>query len=470
MRTHDLVVIGAGSGNMVVDDRFSGLDVAIIDDRKFGGTCVNHGCIPSKMLSYSAQVADTVAGAADFDIDIGADVHRRALARGAEPRLRWTALRDRVFGRTDELAADGEQGRRDSDFVTVYKGHARFTEPGRLRVSVDGDTVEVAAERIGVAAGGRPVVPDVVVESGLPYQTSDTVMRLDTAPDHLAVLGGGYIAAELAHVFSAAGSRITLIEKSSRLLGGPHDDTVRDVYTELARSRYDLRCGSEVAEITGTAGDLSLHLDDGSTVRADMLLVATGRRSNSDRLDVEKGGIDTHEDGRIVVDRHCRTTAEGVFALGDVSTAVPLKHVANREAAVVRHNLLHPDDLHAVSHELVPSAVFTQPQIAAIGRTEKDCRDDGLDHRVGLARYSDVAYGWAMRDESGLCKVLATSDGEILGAHVIGPQAATLIQIFVVAMNFGIRADELASRPYWIHPALTEVVENALIDLGKDQA
>ncbi|MBB2988595.1 mycothione reductase [Mycolicibacterium iranicum] len=458
MRTHDLIVIGAGSGNMVIDDDFADLDVAIVDNRKFGGTCVNYGCIPSKMLSYTAQIADTVAGAGRFGVD--ADM------RG----MRWDEVRDRVFGRTDAVAADGEQGRRDSDFITVYDGHARFTAPGQLQISTDGDPVDVSAPRIVIAAGGRPVVPDAVAESGVPFETSDTVMRLDAPPEHLAVLGGGYIAAELAHVFAAAGSRVTIIEKSGQLLGGPQDEAVRTAYTDLMRSQYDLRCGAEVSEITGGAGDIVITLTDGSQVRADTLLVAAGRHSNSDRLDVEKGDLQTYEDGRIVVDEYCRATVEGVYALGDVSTSVPLKHVANREAAAVKHNLLHPDDLREVSHDLVPSAVFTNPQIASIGRTEKSCRDDDLDYRVGIAEYSEVAYGWAMEDTTGLCKVLATPDGTILGAHILGAQAATLIQLFVVAMNFGITADELADKPYWIHPALTEVVENALLQLRKSDS
>ncbi|PRC45422.1 mycothione reductase, partial [Mycobacterium sp. ITM-2017-0098] len=229
MRTHDLVVIGAGSGNMVIDDRFAHLDVAIIDDRKFGGTCVNYGCIPSKMLAYTARIADTVATADTFDID--ADYHR----------TRWTQVRDRVFGRTDAIAADGEQGRRDSDFITVYHGHARFTGTRQVRVSLADETVDISADRFVIAAGSRPMVPDAVADSGLPFETSDTVMRRDAAPEHLAILGGGYIAAELAHVFASAGSRITIIEKAGQLLGGPQDEAIRTVYTDMMRSRYDLR-------------------------------------------------------------------------------------------------------------------------------------------------------------------------------------------------------------------------------------
>lgn len=459
MPKHDLVVIGAGSGNMVIDDQFTDLDVAIVEERKFGGTCVNYGCIPSKMLAYTADVVDTLAGADDFHISAESD------------DLRWTHLRDRVFGRTDEVSADGAQGRRESDFITVYDGHARFTGPRRLAVTVNKDTieetVEVAADRIVVAAGGRPVIPPPVQASGLPYETSNTIMRVDAAPRRLAVLGGGYIAAELAHIFAAAGSEVTIVEKSDELLGGPQDEAVRAAYTQIVSSRCTLKLRAELTELSGAAGDLVLRLDDGSEVRADMLLVATGRTPNSDRLDVDNGGIDTHEDGRIVVDDYLRTTADGVYALGDVSTPVPLKHVANREAETVKHNLLHPDDLRAIDRDLVPSAVFTNPQIASIGLTEEQCRDQGRNYVSALTKYSDVAYGWAMQDETGLCKVLVDTDTDLfLGAHVMGAQAATLVQIFVIAMQFGITVDALAHRPYWIHPALTEVVENTLLDLA----
>lgn len=211
---------------------------------------------------------------------------------------------------------------------------------------------------------------------------------------------------------------------------------------------------------------MTLTLDDGSTVEADMLLVAAGRIPNGDRLDLGAAGIRTHDDGRIVVDEHQHTTAEGVFALGDVCTPVPLKHVANREAEVVSHNLRHPQDLIGADHDLVPSAVFTRPEIASIGATEEECRDRGGTFLVGTASYADVAYGWAMEDTTGFCKVLAEpGTGRLLGAHIMGPQAAILIQPLVLAMTRGIDALSLAEEPYWIHPALTEVVENALLDL-----
>ncbi|WP_328966831.1 mycothione reductase [Streptomyces sp. NBC_00239] len=458
MRQYDLVVIGAGSGNAVIDDSFADLDVAIVEERWFGGTCLNAGCIPSKMFVHTAHVARTVAEAGRYDVD-------------AELRaVRWRAMRDRVFGRLDAERDEGRQGRLDADHITVYEGTARFTGPRQLRIDLaDGHgTVDIGARQVVIAAGGRPLVPPPVAESGLPYETSDTVMRTDAPPRRLAVLGGGYIAAELAEVFAAAGSDVVIVEKEERLLG-PVDETVAERFTELARSRYDLRLGREVTGVTAVAGRpgvLRLTLDDASTVEADMLLVAAGRVPNSDRLNLDAAGVDTREDGRIVVDAHQRTTAEGVFALGDICTPVPLKHVANREAQVVAHNLRHPDDLTSADHERVPAAIFTRPQIASIGATGQDCRDRVLDPLVGEARYADVAYGWAMEDTTGFCKVLAErGTGRLLGAHVMGPQAADLIQPLVLAMTLDIDAATLAKSPYWIHPALTEVVEQALLDL-----
>lgn len=449
MSHHDLVIIGSGSGNAVVDESFADLDVAIVEEDRFGGTCLNVGCIPSKMLAHTAHVIDTVRAAGAF----GVEAELRA--------VRWRQIRDRVFGRLDPISEEGRRGREKADWVTVYSGRARFT--GARELDVDG--VAVSADQIVIAAGARPVVPPPVTESGVPFETSDTIMRIGGPPRRLAVLGGGYIAAELAHVFAACGTEIVMIDMVDVLLG-PQDETIGQEFTALARTRWDVRLGRELTELSGEPGALRLTLDDGATVDADMLLVATGRVPNGDRLDLGTAGIETYDDGRIIVDAHQRTSVEGVWALGDICTPVQLKHVANREAEVVAHNLRHPEDLISAGHDVIPSAVFTDPQIAAVGRTEQDCREEGLDYTVGLTRFSETAYGWAMEDDTGFCKIIVQSaTGKILGAHIMGPQAPTLVQPLVLAMTLGIEARTLARRPYWIHPALTEVVQNALLAL-----
>ncbi|MEQ3554897.1 mycothione reductase [Pseudonocardia nematodicida] len=461
MAHHDLVVIGTGSGNTFLDERFAGLDVALVEHGVFGGTCLNVGCIPTKMYVYAADVAELVHRASTYGVDASVD------------KIRWTDIRDRVFGRIDPISAGGREYRVErSPNVTVYFGHARFTGEREVAVErTDGSGSDtITADRVVVAAGGRPSIPSVVAASGVPFETSDTVMRVEAVPRRLAILGGGYIAAEFAHVFSALGAEVTVICRSPRLLRHL-DDTISDRFTELASARWDTRLSRLVTGLSGDGsggdGEVRLTLDDGSEVVADTLLVATGRTPNGDRMDLDAAGITVHADGRLAVDEYQRSvSAEGVWALGDVSSPHQLKHVANHEAKIVGHNLAHPDDLRATDHAFVPAAVFTDPQIASVGMTETEARAAGLDITVKVQNVGDVAYGWAMEDTTGLCKIIAEKGtGRLLGAHLIGPQASTLIQPLIQAMAFGLDARSMATGQYWIHPALPEVVENALLGL-----
>ncbi|MFR9805673.1 mycothione reductase [Pseudonocardia sp. RS010] len=458
MPHHDLVVIGTGSGNTFVDERYADKDVAIVEHGVFGGTCLNVGCIPTKMFVYAADVAEHVRRAAKYGVDAGVD------------KVRWGDIRDRVFGRIDPISAGGREYRVErSPHVTVYFGNASFTGPKALRVErTDGSGEDrLTADQVVIAAGGRPLIPPVIAESGIPYETSDTVMRIDDLPRRLAVIGGGYIASEFAHVFSALGSKVTLVVRGGRLLKS-HDETISQAYTDLAvhGSRIDVKLNTQVRSAVRTATGTVLHLDDGETLAADVVLVAAGRIPNGDRMNLGAAGIGTHSDGRIEVDRFQRTTAEGVWALGDVSSPWQLKHVANREAKVVGHNVLHPDDLIATDHRYVPSAVFTDPQVASVGKTEEQCRMTDIAYTVKVQRFGDVAFGWAMEDTTGLCKIIAEKGtGRLLGAHLMGPEASTLIQPIIQAMSFGLHAREMATGQYWIHPALPEVVENALLGL-----
>lgn len=458
MPHHDLVVIGTGSGNTFIDERYADKDVAIVEHGVFGGTCLNVGCIPTKMYVYAADVAEHVRRAAKYGVDASID------------KIRWSDIRDRVFGRIDPISAGGREYRVErSPNVTVYFGHASFTGPRALRVErTDGSGEDqLTADQVVVAAGGRPLIPPVIAKSGIPYETSDTVMRIDDVPRRLAVIGGGYIAAEFAHVFSALGSKVTLVVRGSRLLKS-HDETISQAYTDLAvqGSRIDVKLSTQVRTASQTPDGISLELDDGTTLGADVVLVAAGRIPNGDRMNLGAAGIGTHSDGRIEVDRFQRTSAQGVWAMGDVSSPWQLKHVANREAKVVGHNVLHPDDLIEIDHRYVPSAVFTDPQVASVGKTEEQCRTIGIDYAVKVQRFGDVAFGWAMEDTTSLCKVIAEKGtGRLLGAHIMGPDASSLIQPLIQAMSFGLHAREMATGQYWIHPALPEVVENALLGL-----
>ena len=289
-------------------------------------------------------------------------------------------------------------------------------------------------------------------------------MRRDRPPRRLAVLGGGYIAAELAHVFAAAGAEIVMIEMAGTLLDG-QDETVAEEFTALAAKRYDLRLGREATRVSGEPGALRITLDDGTTVEADTLLVAVGRVPNGDRMDLDAAGVDVDDAGRIVVDAHQRTTAEGVWALGDVCTSVPLKHVANREADVVRHNLRHPDDLVERRARPRPVGDLHPPPDRGDRRDRAGVARPGcgLPGRAGPLRRHRLRVG-----DGGRHRVLqgARRPGRHRdpgrahhGSAGPDPRAAARAR-----GHAGITARTLVDRPYWIHPALTEVVQQALLE------
>ena len=444
---HDLLIIGAGSGNSIIGPEHDGMDVAIVEPWEFGGTCMNRGCIPSKMFVHAADLALSARRAPALGVHTTFD--------GAD----WPAIRDRVFGRIDPIAASGRAYRHSLDHVTVYEQAARFIGDRRLRI---GDH-EVTADQIVVAAGARSTVPDIPGLAATPFQTSDTVMRLDELPDRLAIVGGGFIAVEMAHVFSALGSQVTIVHRGDLLLRGADEDLRRCITTAYA-DRMDVRLGA--APITvDHAGSFTVSLPDDVTIEADQLLIATGRRPNTDTLDVAAGGMTTTGQGHLVTDQYLQTDAPGVWALGDITNPVQLKHTANQDARIVRHNLAHPDDLRSVDRTLAPYAVFGHPQIATVGPTEADLVAAGRPYLVANRPYADTAYGWAMEDTTGFVKLLADPDDRrLLAAHIIGPQAPTLIQQLIQGMAAGQTVDEMAADQYYIHPAMPEVVEQALLE------
>jgi mycothione reductase len=454
VKHYDLVIIGTGSGNSIPDERFADWDIAIVEKGIFGGTCLNVGCIPTKMFVHTADVASAPAAGKKLGVD--------ATLEG----VRWTDVRDRIFGRIDPISEGGRRWRAEENAnVTVYQGTAHFVGPKTL----DTGTGEViTADRFVLAAGGRPIVPDVADLESVGFHTSDTIMRLDALPARMTILGSGFVATEFAHVFSSFGVEVTIIARSDLLLR--HEDTeIAERFTALAQEKWDVRLRRKAVRAERVDGVVRLHLegpDGAEVVESDELLVAVGRRPNSDLLNLDATGVTTHPDGRVVVDEHQRTVVDGIYALGDVSSEYQLKHVANHESRVVQHNLLHPDEPIASDHRFVPAAVFSSPQIASVGLTEQEAIERGVRYVSASQAYASIAYGWAMEDTSGFAKVLADPDtGLLIGAHIIGPQAPTVIQPLIQGMSLGQDAKTIARGQYWIHPAMPELVENALLNL-----
>ena len=485
MSDFDLVIVGTGSANSIPGPEFDDWSIAIVERGVFGGTCLNVGCIPSKMFVYAADVADTIATAGSYGIAASFD------------SADWPAIRDRVFGRIDPIA-DGGRGYRigaECPNITVFEGDARFVSDRRLAVRMhDGSTESVSGRHIVLGAGARPYLPPYRGLGTVPFHTSDTVMRLDSLPESMIVLGGGYIACELGYVFSALGTNVTVVNRGERLLRA-EDDDVSAAFTSAAERHFDLRLGATVTSVSGggdtgegARGDFAYAADgspsargnsytveftrDGraESVQADVLLVATGRVPNGDQLALDLGGVEDR-DGRVLTDEFFRTSAPGVWAFGDLSSEIQLKHLANAQARALRHNLLVAEDqaagpMRSVDERLVPHAVFSHPQVASVGLTERDARAAGLPISVANKPFGHTAYGWAMEDSTSFAKLIAHAETrELLGAHIIGPQASTLVQQLIQGMSFGQTVDQMAHGQFYIHPALTEVIENALLEL-----
>ncbi|MGA7205600.1 MAG: mycothione reductase [Specibacter sp.] len=463
MQHFDLVIIGTGSGNSIPAPELEHLSIAIVEDNLFGGTCLNVGCIPTKMFVHPAELAD-------------ASRHGRSLGVTSHlDSVDWPGIRDRIFGRIDAIEAGGRAYREgpECENITVFAGHGSFSAHRTLTIhGHDGATHVITGDRFVLAAGSRAVIPDIDGlngdDGGVPFHTSDTIMRIDDLPASIAILGGGFIAAEFAHVFASFGVKVTQIVRGPAMLRHLDAD-VSARFTQEVSARYTVQLDTTVAKVAETDAGVELLLEGPhgqERITAELLLVATGRRSNADTLGVAATGVAVDEAGRVVVDDFQQTTQEGIFALGDISSAHQLKHVANHEARVVQHNLLHPDAMMAADHRFIPAAVFSDPQIASVGLTEEEAQDAGVEYTVKVQNYADIAAGWAREDKGHFLKVLADpSTGMLLGAHVIGPEAATVIQPLIHAMSFGQRAHDVARGQYWIHPALTELVENALLGL-----
>jgi mycothione reductase len=445
----ELAIVGSGSGNAIVGREWAGRPVAIVDDAPaFGGTCLNRGCIPTKMLVHPADVVEAVRSASRLGITGTATAD-------------WHAVQERVFGRVDANSVASEQWRLGQERVHVVREAVELVD-ARTLVTASGERIR--AERLVVAAGSRPrelagVDPELV-------HTSDTIMRVPTLPASIVVVGGGAIAVELAHVLSAFDVEITLVLRGDRVLSG-EDEAVSRLATETAASRYTVLRGRTVVGVEATSGGRRVTLDDGSVVEAGLVLNATGRVPNADRLGAS-ALFDTHDDGRLVTDSRMRVLAggevvDGVYALGDVTSPHQLKHVANEQARVVRDNLrgIPTEDLLAP----VPQAVFGHPEVASFGVRGQDAPSGAV---VVDRAYGSTAYGWAMEDESSFARLVVARDGAILGAHVIGPHAAILIQPLVQAASGGRGVHGLARSMYWPHPALTEVIENVLLDAEKE--
>ena len=448
MRSFDLIVIGSGSGLEVSAEAADrGLSVAVIESGPFGGTCLNRGCIPSKLLIHSADVMETIQRSELF----GITAHVSAID--------WDFIVKRASDTVDEDARTVEEGNRQHPKITVFKDTARFV--GRKRVEVAGE--EISAETIVIAAGTRPRIPEIEGLSDVPFLTSDEALRLQKQPRKLVIVGGGYIAAELAHFFGALGTEVTIVQRGPRLLR-QEDDDISQRFTEVYQRRFQMLLNTTVKRASRRDGEIVLDLASGAgeaSVTGDALLLAVGRVPNTDVLDVAQTGVEVGEDGYVQTNEFLETNVPGIWALGDIVGRYLLKHSANLEAAFVAHNAFNPENNVPVDYHAMPHAIFASPQVASIGLTEREAGEAGVPFVANTYNYYDTAYGSSIEDKDGFVKALAHRETrEILGCHIIGSEASMLIQEVANAMRVRMTTDAITQAIY-VHPALPEVLQRA---------
>jgi len=455
----DFMVIGSGSGLDVANAAANqGRSVAVVEKGALGGTCLNRGCIPSKMLLYHADVLETIERAGEFHIN--ADV----------TDVEFAEIVREVNGDVEADSESIRDGLRSSARHDLYEGEGQFVDDRTVEVVSGRDEgARIRAETVLIAAGTRPSIPDIDGLDGIDYLTSTEALQLETPPDRLVIVGGGYIAAELGHFFGTFGSDVTIIGRRPNLLPEA-DEEIAEAFTDRYADRFTVHTGHAATAVSEADGTVTVEAHpyeygpdggaiggDAVTVTGDELLVAAGRRPNTDSLNLGATGVETDERGFVETDEYLRTTADGVWALGDIVGEYLLKHSANHEAQAVVRNLFG-DELQAVDYTAMPFAVFASPEVAGVGAREEELREADREYATRTYRYDETARGSAMK-ANGFLKAIIDLDGRILGCHIIGPEASDLIQEVVVAMKAGSGTVQDIRESVHIHPALSEVVQ-----------
>jgi len=452
MQTFDLIVIGAGSGlNISSAAAERGMKVAVVEKGPMGGTCLNRGCIPSKIMIHSADVAETIKKSNLFGI------------KSKISSIDFRKITSRASNLVDKEAKEIEEAIIEDKNTTLFKTGAKFVSYKTLKAGKE----IIKGEKVIIAAGTRPLTPKIEGLEDSGYITSDEALRLAKQPKTLIIIGGGYIAAELAHFYGALGTKISIVQRA-RFLVPNEDEEIAMRFTEIFKRKYSVLTEFNAAKISKKKGKFIVIAESKKAKKkivSDALLVATGRIPNTDILDVKKTNVETDENGFIKTNGYLETTAKNIWALGDIVGRFLFKHSANLEAEYVYDNAILNKKA-KVDYTAMPHAVFSSPQIAGVGLREQDLRQKGIEqgigHATGKYRFINSGMGIALQDNEGFVKIFADrKTKKILGCHILGSEASNLIHEVIVTMKAGLTTDSIKNAVH-IHPALSEAVQRAV--------
>ena len=454
MKNYDVVVVGSGCGSLISDEAAGhGLKTALIEKGPLiGGTCLNWGCIPSKMLIYTADRIVEIEEARKLgvtteiiSIDFSSVMSRmRQSRKGSQNHIR--------------------EGIRQTANLDFYEGEARFV--GDYTIEINGENIK--GEKIFIASGSRPLIPPIKGLDSTAYLTNETALELKEKPDSLIIIGGGYIAVEYGHFYAAMGTRVIILEMADRLILSEEPE-ISELLKKALSKRMEVHTSSQAEEVKANDSGVTVVTKDKDSGKqrqftAQQLMMAVGRKSNADRLQIEHTGIELDNRGFIKTNNRLETSKQNIWAVGDINGQQMFTHMANLEAAIAAQNAFHGTE-YEIDYSTVPHAVYSHPQIASVGLKEEDARKD---HNilVGRTAYFDIAKGETMMEKDGFAKAIVEKDSKIIvGFHIIGPYAPVLIQEVVNAMSTGGNIAEI-NQGVHIHPALSELIPATLRNLG----
>jgi pyruvate/2-oxoglutarate dehydrogenase complex dihydrolipoamide dehydrogenase (E3) component len=454
MRNHDAIVIGTGQSGPALARRLvaAGQDVAIIERKFFGGTCVNTGCTPTKTLVASAYAAFLARRARDYGVTIGGPV-------GVDMK----AVKARKDTVVDASRLGLERSLKTLKGCTVYEGHAHFV--AEKKVAVNGS--ELAADRIFINVGARAAIAPIPGLEHVPYLTNSSMMDIDFLPAHLIILGGSYVGLEFAQVYRRFGSEVTVIELGPRLIAREDADVSQAVADFLKEEGIDVRVGSKVVGVEKRGNAIAVKVESAgavSQVTGTHVLIAIGRRPNTDDLGLDKAGIATDARGYIQVDDQLRTSAAGIWALGDCNGRGAFTHTSWNDFEIVAANLLD-NDQRRVSDRITAYALYTDPPLGRAGMTEAEVRKTGKPALISTMAMEDVSRAYEKGETKGFMKILVDRDSkQILGASLLGLAGDEVIHC-ILDLMYAKAPYTVMQRAMHIHPTVSELIPTMLGEL-----
>ena len=462
--SYDLIVIGAGQGGGPLAGTVAeaGHDVALLERTHVGGTCVNEGCTPTKTMIASARVAHLARRAEDYGVEVGA------------VNVDLETVRQRKRDIVDMFRSGSRDSIEAKDTLDLIEGDGRFVDAHTVEVALnEGGTRTLTADRIAINTGTRPVIPPIDGLDEVDPLTSTSIMELGAVPDHLIVLGGGYIGLEFGQMFRRFGAEVTIVDRGEHILGREDTDVAEALQDILREDGIRLLNETSMTAVEAADGTITAHLDGDnvpSEIEGDELLVAVGRRPNTATLNLGAAGVETTPRGHVQVNDRLATTADGVYALGDVTGGPAFTHVSYDDYRVLCDRWLYDGD-RTTEGRLISYTLFTDPQLGRVGLTEEQARERDLDITVAKMPMTHVARALEVDETRGLMKAVIDSDtNQLLGAAILGIEGGEVMSVLQTAMMGNLPVDRLQSAPF-AHPTLAESLNNlfAGLDLGPSE-